>query len=585
MLPFFQKYAPLLVYAILPLFILWHLLLPGYILTLDMVFTPFIHFRPDYGNLVYAYPLYGLLWLLSQIVPVWILQKLMLWTAFSGMGYLAYRFLPLPDNKPARLAAGLFYTLNPFVYTRFIAGQWTVLLGYALLPLLIARLLDLLRTPSTRTSLFYFLTMWILSICSIQFFALACYLSLFTGIVFFIANLIYRRIDWIKRTIGYVVVGGIGFLLVNSYWIGGLFTRSQAFGEQFDLRHWEVFSAATRGNIPLWLNMLSLNGFWSEDNVWARSFRWPQDFPLFWISISFIFLLILFGIAITGSHLWKGHKGIPKNKRIDEKDTSSKKQRIGLDTQVLSPSVVLFFLTIGIAGYILAHGVSNSWFKECNTWLFHTLPGWAGFRDSQKLSALLSISFAFFFGWGVATLTDWLAKKRLQKVYVTVSLFALLLPFGTGFLLLGGAQGQLEPVQYPAGWFGVKETVEQDPSNAKLLLLPWHRYMPFHFANNLLLDNPANRFFGNRAVVAKNLEIGAIYDQETDSEYRDIDRTIQNNRAEAEASLQTLLRYNIRYIAKFKEIEGQDRFVYPFLKSPRLEILLQTPEVTLFRIR
>src|SRR5579859_527353 len=43
---------------------------------------------------------------------------------------------------PARLAAGLFYAVNPFVFDRLYAGQLGLLLGYALLPFAVTALLE-----------------------------------------------------------------------------------------------------------------------------------------------------------------------------------------------------------------------------------------------------------------------------------------------------------------------------------------------------------------------------------------------------------------------------------------------------------
>ena len=48
---------------------------------------------------------------------------------------------------PARLGAGLFYAVNPFVFDRLYAGQLGVLLGYALLPFALSALLDAAQEP------------------------------------------------------------------------------------------------------------------------------------------------------------------------------------------------------------------------------------------------------------------------------------------------------------------------------------------------------------------------------------------------------------------------------------------------------
>jgi len=48
---------------------------------------------------------------------------------------------------PARLGAGLFYAVNPFVFDRLYVGQLGVLLGYALLPFAVAALIDAAQEP------------------------------------------------------------------------------------------------------------------------------------------------------------------------------------------------------------------------------------------------------------------------------------------------------------------------------------------------------------------------------------------------------------------------------------------------------
>ncbi|HEV2254301.1 MAG TPA: hypothetical protein VGS06_14000 [Streptosporangiaceae bacterium] len=69
----------------------------------------------------------------SRILPADILQKLVLLAIFvlacSGAAALL-------DREPllARLAAGVFYTWNPYVAERLIIGHWALLLGYAALP-------------------------------------------------------------------------------------------------------------------------------------------------------------------------------------------------------------------------------------------------------------------------------------------------------------------------------------------------------------------------------------------------------------------------------------------------------------------
>jgi hypothetical protein len=109
----------------------------GFLLSYDMVAVPRESFTAAMfglsGGPARAVPSDAVLAGLSRVVPADIAQKLLLLTIFvlacSGAAGLL-------DREPwfARLAAGIFYTWNPFVAERLIIGQWALLLGYAGLP-------------------------------------------------------------------------------------------------------------------------------------------------------------------------------------------------------------------------------------------------------------------------------------------------------------------------------------------------------------------------------------------------------------------------------------------------------------------
>src|SRR3972149_2276494 len=107
---------PQWIFAAVTLFILWKLLLPGYVLTLDMVFTPempVVFSGASYSNsFLLKYSVHAL----SGLIPSWLVQKLIFLILFFCIGYLSFVYLPLIKNNTARLFAALIYTLNPFVY-------------------------------------------------------------------------------------------------------------------------------------------------------------------------------------------------------------------------------------------------------------------------------------------------------------------------------------------------------------------------------------------------------------------------------------------------------------------------------------
>ncbi len=144
-------------FGALALFILLPLMRPGYILTLDMIFTPTLRMPVEVNN---SYLFYGLLHWLNYVLPSQVIQKLLLFGILVLSGVGAYRLvIKLSSCQVFKLAgsesesdelsafnfqlstavwgayfAGIFYMVNPFVYSRFMAGHYLVLLGYALMP-------------------------------------------------------------------------------------------------------------------------------------------------------------------------------------------------------------------------------------------------------------------------------------------------------------------------------------------------------------------------------------------------------------------------------------------------------------------
>ncbi len=109
----------------------------GFLLSYDMVFVPRLPLTAAALGMASgaprAVPSDAVVAVFSHILPADLVQKIVLLSVFtlacSGAAALLRGF-PLP----ARLAAGVFYTWNPYVGERLILGQWALLLGYAGLP-------------------------------------------------------------------------------------------------------------------------------------------------------------------------------------------------------------------------------------------------------------------------------------------------------------------------------------------------------------------------------------------------------------------------------------------------------------------
>jgi hypothetical protein len=125
----------------------------GFLLSYDMVAVP----RQPFGAAMFglsggparAVPSDAVLAAVSRVIPADLAQKALLLAIFMLACAGAAALLP---REPwfARLAAGVFYTWNPFVAERLIIGQWALLLGYAGLPWVLRAALALGPGPSWR---------------------------------------------------------------------------------------------------------------------------------------------------------------------------------------------------------------------------------------------------------------------------------------------------------------------------------------------------------------------------------------------------------------------------------------------------
>jgi hypothetical protein len=69
--------------------------------------------------------------------------------------------------------------------------------------------------------------------------------------------------------------------------------------------------------------------------------------------------------------------------------------------------------------------------------------------------------------------------------------------------MLGGFGGQLKSVRYPDSWYAVDEILKETPNN-QVIVLPWNTYMSFSFNDNVLIHQPAFRFFENPVIYNRN---------------------------------------------------------------------------------
>lgn len=491
---FIKKYDAEIVCLALALFLLSKMLLPGYVLTLDMAWSPEMPYAWNTDAPNNAYPLWVLIHALTLIIPSWVVQKIVLGGLIFSLLYIPWRFLPFVEGVYARIFSAGVFALNPFVYARVLAGQWFILLAYALLPLLLYALVRLSQKPDRRSGAIFFLVLSLIGLLSIHFLYLSCLVSaLWLGT--------HMVCDWwrggedslrVVRILRYGTFAGLGFIILNLFWIVPVALRSAPIEARFDETYFSAFASAGHGVVPVVANVAVLGGFWGENLVWGKYFAWPQDTAVFWIAVFFIFIFIGRGVVhLLRNPATRFHAGV--------------------------------ILGIGIFAYVTALGMADTPFQNFNLFLYEHVPFWSGLRDSHKIAGVLALVYAVFAGVGVSAFLSKI-KKRSVSTESFVSMLVLLVPILFGMYMWGGMHGGLRSVWYPADWYEAKSIVDKMPAGEKTLVLPWHGYLSLDFADNKIVGNPTQAFFGRTRVIAgRGVELGKIYDQEVDAEYRDID--------------------------------------------------------------
>ncbi|MCK5320533.1 hypothetical protein KAJ61_04040 [Candidatus Parcubacteria bacterium] len=548
------KNSKILIFFIGIAFIFWQMLKPGYILTQDMIFAPNIKILHSPNGFYNDLPIKYLMKFLNLFMEGWVIQKIMLIALFFCIGYFAFKFLPVPKKFGARYWACLFYTVNPFVYERFLAGHWMHLFAYAFLPPFILCLLRLVKKPKIKKGLKLFFWLFLIGMFSLHFLVMA--VMILFGYIFYtvISAMIKQDMKKIKKILKCCLIGGSMFLLLSFYWIAPYATRAeQSVVNTFTKEHWDAFKTADDARLGVEINVLALYGFWGEREPWADYFLWPKDNFALWTGL----FILLIGIITIG--LADGLK-----------NRKTRKQTI-------------FFAVLGLFGFIFSCGLSETIFKSLNLWLFENIGIWRGFRDTQKFSGLLVLVYAYFGGLGFVFLAKF-AKEKATKILKLCLLILFLIPVFYAYPMLGGFARQIEPVQYPQSWQEANQILNNDDDDFKVLFLPWHQYFSLNFNKKLITANPAKLYFDKEIVQSYNMELGKIVSQEGHIQSEEIERIIASAYFTPDEKIKFFNNLEIKYIIFTDDLIDNDIFEYEFLKSDLLDVIYQKESLTLYKI-
>jgi hypothetical protein len=196
------------------------------------------------------------------------------------------------------------------------------------------------------------------------------------------------------------------------------------------------------------------------------------------------------------------------------------------------------------------------------------------FRESQKGLALYLAWLAPAAAFGTSRLAGLAQPRRVMYAFLVLAC-ALALD-GAG---LSGLHDRLEPVRFPPSWRQARSLIQSNPGTT--LAFPWHQYLSVHWARNRLLLNPLPDYLGGDVLSSSDPEFGQSHLERADPREPTVVRLLADLTPEQMGpALQAL---DVRWVVLLHEVDWQ---AYGELdEDPHLEPVIQSPELTLYRVR
>jgi hypothetical protein len=369
-------------------------------------------------------------------------------------------------------------------------------------------------------------------------------------IISLVSLLLNKKFDLIFENIKSISLLGVSFMLLAGYWLIGLFGNN--FLEQFNQQHFEAFATIADPRVGLTFTVLSLYGFWAEQQPWALQFIRPNSSLILWIPLYLVLaFFVLFG-------LWKS---------FGEKEKTTK----------------TWFIVSGLVGFLFAVGINFLFIGKIHQWLFENIWWWAGFRDTSKWSVLIVLAYGYFGGLGAGEVFKFL-KKYFNSTFLVTMLLAV--PIIYTYPIWGGFSRQLQSVWYPTSWHQAAEVIEKQNSNSKILFLPWHQYYSLSFNNNILTINPAKAFFGGNIIQSHAAELGSVTEQIGDPLAGRVDMVLEESLTlTPDETIKKLANLGITHILVSHDFfDLPNEGIISIFESEYLNVIFSAKDLTFFEI-
>jgi len=386
-----------------------------------------------------------------------------------------------------RLAAGILFVVNPFVFNRIFVGQIALLIGYALLPLAISTLIN---SATADKNQWLKLVLWwaLLTSLSPHF---VWIFGLPIGVLFLYElsacrQKISRTVLWLFSVISLYVVT-ISYLLVPS-----LFTTLPSTVGATSLNLYKTVADPFLGLIP---NVIGMYGFWRIGPGPVL----PKNQIPGWIFL-LIFLLAVASYAFS------------RSQTLDDSgiSTVTRSRRLYIREKLQLHHQFIVIGLVGILGLLLSLG-SQGPTGALFSWLYDHFAFFQIMREPQKFLMLWILCLSVFFAFGSERILS-IAKSKWLKSLTSLVL-CVGLPIAYAPTMFYGLNNQIALSSLPSAY--VQADKLMGTGQGQILYLPWHLYMSYPFANNRVIANVASGMFSRGTITGDNVESGGVSTQST----------------------------------------------------------------------
>ncbi len=538
----------IILYALIGFLILQSLWSEGFLLMLDMVFGPWYSVdRALAQGIGSQLPLRLMIAAAHQWfgLSMDIIQKVLLYTVLVVPGCSMYRLMrellevavhasQVQKSRgmfvasmttylhPYAFVSGLVYMLNPWMYERWISGQWLVVLGYGLLPILVLVFDRMLRVIARSTWNGYSWRVVVVFMLVFGLYPLAsqhwAYIGAWViGVYAFVSVVVCRRFRTI-RVLGRLAAVFVASLavtyLLNWFWLIDFFEPQMTYAA-ISWSDFAVYQTLSNKAVGIFGTVISLYGFWSQ------AYLTPQHiYDYWWIGT---IILVAFSV-IGGMGAWRQSKQL----------------------------VLAVIVLIGIAT-VLGVGYSHPVTQSITKWLYEHVPGFSGLRETGKVIGVIAFGYAVLFGYATRWMVGYMQTHMHSYAGSVTWLACAMVPIVMVQPMFFGYSGQLHPSAYPADWYAVQARLSE--SNDRALFVPWRGYLLADFAGTQRISNPARAFFGSDVIVATTIDNSYIDDQLSPWD-QVVFRLVHNVQSFSELR-RVFVQTDVRYIIVAKEADWE----------------------------